>query len=432
MLDKAADEAPSQNKHAAPAASLPPPYTCLNRHAAMPDASHDETAHMNFLLNLISHLGSKIAPRMKEVFERRVAPAYAASHGHAPATSQEVRDAMSADPIYQSWSALRRNTQEMRQQVGRRMVFRQLDKVNETAQALNAGSPRLKLDPAVAIPKYVSQVDNHCAPGGYIGEISGEDVSTGACYEVGHFVTAGGGTGAKSDMLGRSMAAFVKAEYPNLNPKRILDVGAGGGFNTLPIAQAFPDAEVIALDVAAPMLRYGHARAQLMDVDNVTFMQADGENLPFEAGHFDLVVTAMVWHETALKAFRRMLSEIHRVLRMGGLALNFEQPNFDPTTPPFERFMRDWDSWYNAEPFWAKLHTLSYPGEMVRAGFAKDKVFERWAAKVAEPNMYPAWVSTVGRHDAEHKMIDTRKTEAGAAKPEQKQAGRLYFFGAVK
>lgn len=409
---------------------LPPPYHLQTRHALLPTPNHDEAAHMNFLLGLMSHLGSKVAPKMKSVYERRVKPAYVAEKGQEPASSREVRDAMLRDPAYQSWAALRRNAQEMRQQIGRGMTYRQIDTINETARGLNEGAPTLKLDPTLQIPGYVSQVDNHCAPGGYIAEISSDDVSVAANYEAGHYVIAGGGTGAKSDALGRSMAQFIKSEYPDFRPKRILDVGGGGGFNTVPFALEFPEAEVIVLDVAAPMLRYGHARAKVMGINNMTFMQANGENLPFDPGSVDLVITAMLWHETATNAFRRMLSQIHTVLRDGGITLNFEQPNFDPETPVFERFLRDWDSWYNAEPFWAKLHTLSYRQELIAAGFAPEKVFERWAPKITEPGTFPAWAQPVGRHEAEHKLIDSRK--AGDEKPAAPQTGKLYFFGGIK
>jgi ubiquinone/menaquinone biosynthesis C-methylase UbiE len=405
-------------------APLPPPYTRLNRHPVLPVPTHDETARMNVLLSLFSHANATIAPAMKHVYERRVAPDFEAKHGRPCATSREVRDAMSGDPAYQIWAALRREAQECRQQYGRAMTFRQIDRVNAAARALNAGSNRLRLDPDLAIPRYVTAVDNHCMTGGYTGAVSPVDVSPAANYESGHFVVAGGGTGPRSDLVGRSMAMFLKTERPDFHPKRILDVGAGGGFNTLPLAIAFPDAEVIALDVAAPMLRYGAARATAMGVHNVIFQQADGQRLPFDDNGLDLVISAMLWHETALTPMRTMLREIHRVLRPGGLTLHFEQPNFDAATPVFEKFMRDWDAWYNAEPFWAKLHTLSYRDETMAAGFAPETVFERMAPKHEEPGALPDWANPVNRHHAEHKLIDAR---SGA-----KRGGPMYFFGGVK
>ncbi len=412
-----------------PAAPLPPPYTCLHRHPILPTPSHDETARMNFLINLFSHAGSRIAPGMAAVYQNRVAPKFQSENGRACATGREVRDAMSKDGTYQTWAALRRDSQEARQQYGRSMVFRQFEQINAAARALLAGSDNLKLDPELPIPRYVTEVDNHCMPGGYTTARDGYDISAAANYEAGHYVVAGGGTGGKSDVIGRSLAAYLRSKYPDLNPRKIVDVGAGGGFNTLPIASTFPDAEVIAVDVAAPMLRYGAARARAMGVANITFLQADGQSLPFDTNSVDLVVTAMLWHETALTPMRTILREIHRVLRPGGVVINFEQPNFDPETPPFERFMRDWDSWYNAEPFWAKLHTLSYRDETIAAGFAPAAVFEDKAAKVDEEGAYPPWVRTVNRHDAEHGLMAKR---AGQDLDSRPVAGGLYVFGAVK
>lgn len=428
------DSTPIEKKTVtASSTTLPPPYSSLNRHPVLPAPTHDEAARMNFLLNLFSHTNAVIAPQMKTVYERRVAPKFEAAEGRPCATSREVRDAMSKDGAYQTWAALRREAQECRQQYGRSMTFRQIDRVNAVARSLNAGSDRLRLDPNLEIPRYVTAVDNHCMTGGYTAELGSDDVSAAANYEAGHYVVAGGGTGPKSDLVGCSMVAFLRAEYPNFSPKRILDVGAGGGFNALPLAVAFPDAELIALDVAAPMLRYGAARAKTMGVDNVIFWQANAEHLPFENDSFDLITSAMVWHETATTAFRTMLKEIHRVLKPGGLTLHFEQPNFDPATPVFERFLRDWDAWYNAEPFWAKLHTLSYRDETISAGFAPEKVFENMAPKAKDEGAYPAWVRTVNRHDAEHKLMNQRSaTDGGAVVAEAKRTGPMYFFGATK
>ncbi len=404
--------------------ALPPPYSALHRHPMLPVATHDETARMNFLINLVSHVGKDIAPAMPAVYAKRVEPAFKKSRGRDFANTSEVREAMRAEPAYQSWAALRRGAQEMRHQAGRAMVFRQLEEIDAAARRFNDGAPTLKLNPQVQVPKYVS-VDNHLSPGGYEREVLAGDIAAGACYEAGHFVTAGGGTGGKSDWPGRTIAHFVKRQFPDFKPKRILDLGAGGGFNALPIAELYPDAEVIAVDVAAPMLRYGHARAKAFGVNNITFLQADGETLDLALGSLDWVQTTMVWHETALGPFRNMLKKIRTLLRPGGLSLNFEQPNFDPDTPMVEKFLRDWDAWYNNEPFWAKLHTLNFRDEMIAAGFTPAQVFEEWAPQVRSAGAYPAWVQTVNRHDAEHAMANARKsTKAVRAK------SGMYLFGA--
>lgn len=405
---------------------LPPPYDRLNRHSLLPQATHDESARMNHLANLNAHIGAVLFPGVPAAYEKRVKPAFVKEHGRDPETSIEVRDAMKPEFAYQFWSAVRRNTQECRQQVGRELTFRQIDELVDRAKQLNAGSNRLRLDPSLEIPRYLAEVDNHVMPGSYYTEVIPDDVSAPANYESGHYTTVAGGTGPKSDLVGRTMAKWLKESHPNFAPKRIVDMGGGAGFNTLPIAEAYPDAEVWVVDVAAPMLRYGHARAKEMGVENIIFQQADAETVDIDDGTADLVLSAMFFHETSTKAMKELLKKGHTLLSPGGMMLHMEQPNFDPDTPPFERFIRDWDSWYNAEPFWAKLHTMDVVEEMVEAGFGEEDTFEVSAPVDRHTDAYPAWAGSVSRHTHEAKM------RAASDKPNPKKAGGMYMFGAFK
>lgn len=381
---------------------------------------------MNFLANMNAHIGADLFPGVPAAYENRVKPAFEKDQGREPQSSAEVRDAMKPDPAYQFWSALRRNTQEVRQQAGRALTLRQLPDLVEKAKAMNAGSNRLRLDPTVKIPRYLSEVDNHLMPGSYYGEVIADDISGPANYESGHYTTVAGGTGPKSDLVGRTMAKWLKSAHPEFQPKRIVDMGAGAGFNTLPLAEAYPDAEVWVVDVAAPMLRYGHARAKEMGIENVIFQQADAETVDIELGTVDLVTSAMFFHETSTKAMKSLLIKGHDLLAPGGMMLHMEQPNFDPDTTPFEKFVRDWDSWYNAEPFWAKLHTMDVTDEMVEAGFSADSTFEVSATVDRTSDSYPAWAGSVSRHSHEAKMRES------AEKPNPKKAGGMYMFGATK
>ncbi|RMF10418.1 MAG: SAM-dependent methyltransferase, partial [Alphaproteobacteria bacterium] len=100
----------------------PPPWHKVGRHDVFPEAKHDEIARFNFLANLNKHLASVIGPGNQLAYETRVKPKFRAEHGPHPQSRHEGRKAMSRDPHYQIWSALRRNTMEMRQQAGRSMV----------------------------------------------------------------------------------------------------------------------------------------------------------------------------------------------------------------------------------------------------------------------------------------------------------------------
>ncbi|HLG87183.1 MAG TPA: class I SAM-dependent methyltransferase [Alphaproteobacteria bacterium] len=364
---------------------LPPPWTDVGRHEMFPEGRHDEIARFNFLASLNQHLATSVFPGNRLAYETRVKPAFVAEKGRPPETRQEVRKAMSRDGFYRFWSALRRSYMEMRQENGRAMVLRQADDLIEKARRLNDGAPTLELDPSVEMPRYVTAVDIHCMPGGYHSEIKPGDVSGPANYDTGIFATTGGLLGRFNDGGGRAIVDWLERHEPSFRPRRILDLGAGLGHNTLPLARKFPEAEVWAIDAAAPMLRYGHARAKSMGITNVHFAQINAERLRFEDDSFDFVVTAQFWHETSVVALRRIMKELYRVLAPGGLTLSLEQPPYRGMDP-FEAFIRDWDSHNNNEPFWTTLHDMNMMDELERAGFDRADILETRFPPILEPD----------------------------------------------
>ena len=367
---------------------LPPSWHHVGRHELFPEAGHDDTARFDFLANLNNLLAAQLAPKVRSAYEQEVKPAFEKREGRAPATRHEVRKAMTGDPAYQNWSALRRSSMEMRQQTGRRLVLGQLDALLDKAARRNA-EPGLALDPTVEQPRYASAVDIHCMPGGYHGELTENDISAGANYDSGIFATTGGMLGRYNDGGGQAIARWLVREYPDFKPKRILDIGCTIGHNIVPLAQAFPEADVIAVDTAAPVLRYGHARARSLGVGNIVFRQANGEALDYPDGHFDLITTSMFWHETSAKALPRIMNEIHRLLAPGGLTVHLEQPQYHEGMDPFEQFMRDWDAYNNNEPFWSVMHSYDL-GEMMRkAGFSDAEYFETGIRAWVDASIFP-------------------------------------------
>lgn len=371
-------------------ADVPPPYTALTRHPLLADVSHDEAARFNFLANFNRHLSGALGMGNRLAYEKQVLPAFRAEHGRDPQHRYEVRDAMVRDPWHRMWSALKRNSMEMRQHTGRQIVLRQLDRLDAMARQYNEHSGQLELDAQVAHPFYQTAVDIHCQPGGYDGEERPGDVSAGANYDVGIFATTGGQLGGLNDGGGQAVAEWVKKERPDWRPRRILDVGATVGHNAVPLAQAFPEAEVIAIDTAAASLRYGAARAAGLGVKNIRFVQASGEDLSrWPDGHFDWVQTTMFLHELSAKALPRLLTECHRVLAPGGLIFHIEQPQYSDAMPLYEQFMRDWDAFNNNEPFWTAMHAQDLKQVMAEAGFPRDSQFVVGVRAVVDRDIFP-------------------------------------------
>jgi SAM-dependent methyltransferase len=162
------------------------------------------------------------------------------------------------------------------------------------------------------------------------------------------------------------------------------------GHNVVPLAQAYPKAEVIAIDTAAPVLRYGNARARSMGVENLHFVQANAEDLSrWPDGHFDWVQTTMFLHELSAKALPRILHELSRVLAPGGLILHLEQPQYGPEIPLYEQFIRDWDAFNNNEPFWSAMHGLDLEQLMCDSGIAPQDIFTASMTAVVDARSFP-------------------------------------------
>ncbi len=369
---------------------IPPPYSAVARHGVFPEPSHDEAARFNFLAGFNKYMATILGTGNKLAYDRRVLPAFVKEHGREPEHRHEIRHAMNKDPWHRLWSALKRNSMEMRQQNGRAMVLRQIDELDAKAWQYNEGRDTLRLDATVEVPRYQNAVDIHCMPGSYHGEERPGDVSAGANYDCGIFATTAGGLGALTDGGGQALVDWIRKERPGWSPRRILDIGATIGHNIVPLAQAFPECEVIAIDTAAPSLRYGHARAQSLGVRNLHFVQKNAEDLSeYPDGHFDWVQTTMFLHETSGTALPRIIKEGARVLADGGLMLHLEQPQYSDAMPLYEQFIRDWDAFNNNEPFWSSMHAIHLEDVMDAAGLPKSTQFVTGVTAVVDETIFP-------------------------------------------
>ena len=345
-----------------------------NKHAILPKTTHDEQARQQFVRSFKEHLVAHVHPGNRQAYEHRVKPAFVREHGREPENRYEIRDVMVKDPQYRVFSSLLRTSQEMMWSASQLPVQRNLQELIEKAKETGNTGGSLRLDPDLEIPRYHTAVDIHCQPGGYHTEITEDDVAPGAIYDRAVFVYAMGQMGPDNADMGDSTAAWIKENYPGLNPARILDMGCAVGHSTVPYAQTWPGAEVHGVDVAAPMLRYAHARAEALGA-KIHYSQQNAEKMDFEDASFDLIVSHILLHETSEKALRRVIDECHRLLKPGGLMVHAETPPYK-NLEPFDAFMLDWDTRNNNEPFWGRSHDIDYVELSSRSGFDPEKVFE--------------------------------------------------------
>jgi SAM-dependent methyltransferase len=95
-------------------------------------------------------------------------------------------------------------------------------------------------------------------------------------------------------------------------PERIVDVGTGTGAGAFSLAQRFPDAEIVGVDLSGAMLEQARRNTPEELRGRISFEQADASALPFADGSFDLAS-----HANMIPFF----DEVARVIAPGGHAL---------------------------------------------------------------------------------------------------------------
>ena len=188
--------------------------------------------------------------------------------------------------------------------------------------------------------------------------------------------------GALNDDMGQSVVAYLQHCQPDFRPARILDMGCTVGHSTLPYADAYPAAELCAIDVGAPVLRYAHARAEALG-KAVHFSQQNAEITSFADASFDLIVSHILLHETSSRALRNIVRESYRLLAPGGLMIHQEVPQYHGLDP-YQAFVLDWDTYNNNEPFWGTLRDSDLTAIAREAGFAKERVLETMIPSAAQ------------------------------------------------
>lgn len=341
-------------------------------HAALPRVDHDEKSRQEFAKSLKQYVQTGLLPGLTPVYGAQC-QAFETKHGRAPESRREIRAMMTQDPYFRSYASTNRIAQELLWESVITSIDRQQPELDAKVNALSdQNSAALYLNPELPVPRYVTGIDIHCMPGGYAGQSSSEDIGTAALYDRGVYLYAMGYMGPMNDDMGRSVCNYLKRNLPNFAPRAILDMGCTVGHSTLPYKEYFHQADVTGIDVAAPQVRYAHARAGALGMD-VSFQQRDATETGFEDGAFDLIVSHILLHETSIRAMPRVFEECYRLLRPGGVMIHADLPPFDHSDP-LSVFILDNETHYNNEPFWGPMRDQDQIQMAVDAGFAREQV----------------------------------------------------------
>ncbi len=156
--------------------------------------------------------------------------------------------------------------------------------------------------PELVYPHYYSSQNFHGIEGGYL--TPGAAVSYDA---VTQYVLLPNETWVRQELINA-----IKGQ-----PRTILDLGCGTGSTTLMLKKAFPDAEVIGLDLSPYMLVMAEDKAKQAGLD-IQWLHGKAEATNLKAARFDLITASLLFHETPPSIARAILQECFRLLVPGG------------------------------------------------------------------------------------------------------------------
>lgn len=157
----------------------------------------------------------------------------------------------------------------------------------------------------VKIPLYYSSVNFHGIPGGYLNS------NAAVTYDaITQYVLPPNETWVRQALI----------DDIKVKPRRILDLGCGTGSTTLMLKQAFPQAEVIGLDLSPYMLVRAEDKAKHAGLD-IIWRHGNGEKTSFPDASFDLITATLLFHETPSDVTQAILRESFRLLVAGGQVL---------------------------------------------------------------------------------------------------------------
>ncbi len=306
----------------------------------------DERGRLDFVLTLRRRWADTLYPALRAQFDQDAD----AGAGIAAVVHRQ--------PLYPWFAFLERASQKM--------LWRDVADVVAAHPSAPHGSSKgpatLQLNPELSLPLWYTDWDIHIQPGGVWRNDASADV-----YEL----------GAKLVMLGVNddytfHRAFTATAIPPRDYRCIVDLGCGFGKSTWPLKRAFPNAEVIGLDFAAPCLRMAYDRANAADLA-IRFIQADCQATGLPDASADLVTSTMLIHEMPRPALITTLRETARLLAPGGL-LRFL--DFTRTGDAFRDLAMAEHGERNNEPFMPGLLAADIPALCAAAGL----INARWVA----------------------------------------------------
>ncbi|HET9922320.1 MAG TPA: class I SAM-dependent methyltransferase [Ktedonobacteraceae bacterium] len=134
-------------------------------------------------------------------------------------------------------------------------------------------------------------------------------------------------------LMTRSMDGPLSGLSDRANARYVLDLACGPGGWVLDVAHAYPETQVVGVDISETMIQYAKAQAKVRHLDNASFQVMNIlDLLDFPDNFFDVVNARLIVGFMPGTAWPELLRECFRVCRPGGIIRLTEADNWGVTT----------------------------------------------------------------------------------------------------
>ena len=233
------------------------------------------------------------------------------------------------------------------------------------------------------LPEYYTSIDIHQHPGGIWS-----DANAGFVYERGARSTTPMLGRNHRDLHFRLAEDLISNDAVTDQKLTILDMGCGFGKSTRPIAEVFPKAQVIGIDLTEPCLKLAELENRKNGISNIKYKRSNACQTELEDNSVDISTSTMLLHEMPPSHMNRMFSETFRLLKPGGRAVHLD---FWKLRDSFDRFIFEGHSWRNNEPFMRPLLKMNLVDVLEKIGFSEIKISAFQEAEHIDPENCPFW-----------------------------------------
>lgn len=222
---------------------------------------------------------------------------------------------------------------------------------------------------ANGLPQYFTQ-DFHFQTGGYLSADSAR------IYDVQVETLFQGSTAAMRRASLRPIAEFLRGR--DQRTARLLDVACGTGRFLRQLRLAFPAIGLTGLDLSQAYL--DEAQSHLAGLRPANLIAANAEVMPLADASQDVVTSIFLFHELPPEVRARVMAEITRVLKPGGLFVFVDSLQLGDV-PGWDGLLEAFPVRFH-EPYYRSYLVEPLPDLFARAGLVRETSFTAFFSKV--------------------------------------------------